>query len=109
MTPQTTPLDQLDSLLAQLDQALVEQDWSALSRLNAQVQPRVAGVMTALAAGDLDATVVRERLEQLQRFVGMASEQATDARAEAEQALKGVNRNRSAARAYHDISSNRPR
>ncbi len=101
--------DHLDKLLTELERALADQDWSQLSRLNECVRPAVEPLMAALEAGEVEAEPVRTRLEELQQFVDVANRQATQARAEAEQALKGVTRNRSAAKAYQNVSSTRPK
>jgi hypothetical protein len=63
--------------------------------------------MRALESGKLDATPVHTRLEQLHRFVDAADKGAHHARTEAQEALKEVTRNRSAARTYQNVSSNR--
>ncbi|MGM0767122.1 MAG: SOS cell division inhibitor [Pseudomonadota bacterium] len=99
----------LDRLIQALETALKDQDWDRLSELNGEVRTTVDPVMAQLEAGELDADVVRERLARLQTFCDAASAGATEARNEAEQALKGVNRNRSAARAYENVSTNRPK
>lgn len=99
----------LDRLIQALETALKDQDWDRLSELNGEVRGTVDPVMAQLEAGELDADVVRERLARLQTFCDAASAGATEARNEAEQALKGVNRNRSAARAYQNVSTNRPK
>ena len=109
MTDARTHLDTLDKLMADLGQALAARDWDAMARLNGQVKPCRAPVMAALESGDLDPEPVRTRLAELQQFVDAANDSAVRARAEAEQALKGVNRNRSAAKAYQNVSSNRPK
>lgn len=102
-------LDSLDQLIADLSQALADRDWDALASLNAQVKPTVKPLVTALEAGQLDPEPVRARLEKLRQFVDAADAGATQARAEAEQALKGMTRNRSAAKAYQNVSTNRPK
>ncbi|MGO1501030.1 MAG: SOS cell division inhibitor [Marinobacter sp.] len=102
-------LDRLDQLMADLGRALADQNWDALVSLNTQVEPAVEPLMTALAAGNLDPELVRTRLEELRQFMDAAGEGATRAKAEAEQALKGVNRNSNAARAYQNISTARPK
>lgn len=99
-------LAQLDELIAQLGRALANQDWEAMARLNEQVKPTIAPLMAALEAGEIDAEPVRLRLEELQQFIDAADRSARAARQEAEEGLKGVNRNRSAARAYQKVSSN---
>lgn len=107
MTEAPNELRPLDQLLENLDQALNDKDWDRLSELNLQVKATVAPVMARLEAGELPVEPVRERLERLQAFCDEASAGATEARKEAEQALKGVNRNRNAARAYQNVSGNR--
>lgn len=102
-------LDHLDQLLADLGRALADQDWEAMSELNNRVKPAIDPLMAALEAGELDPEPVRLRLEELQQFIDAADESARLARKEAEDGLKGVNRNRSAAKAYQNVSSNRPK
>lgn len=104
-----THLDNLDRLMADLDRALADQDWETLGELIGRVKPAVEPLMAALESGQLDATRVRSRLEELQQFIDAANEGAARARAEAQTALKGVNRNRSAAKAYENVSSGRPK
>lgn len=102
-------LDNLDQLIADLGEALATQDWDTLARLNARVKPLVEPAMAALEAGEAEPAQVQSRLEALRRYADAASEGATRARAEAEAALKGVSRNRNAARMYQDISTTRPK
>ena len=102
-------LEHLDQLLADLGRALADQDWEAMSELNNRVKPAIEPLMAALEAGELDPEPVRLRLEELQQFIDAADESARLARKEAEDGLKGVNRNRSAAKAYQNVSSNRPK
>ncbi|HBX41652.1 MAG TPA: SOS cell division inhibitor [Marinobacter adhaerens] len=102
-------LDYLDRLMADLGRALAEKDWDAMAGLNEQVKPAVEPLMAALEAGEVDAEPVRLRLQELQQFIDAADESARMARKEAEDGLKGVNRNRSAAKAYQNVSSNRPK
>ncbi len=99
-------LARLDELMAQLGRALADQDWDAMARLKEQVKPAVAPLMACLEAGEIEAEPVRLRLEELQQFIDAADQSARAARQEAEDGLKGVNRNRSAARAYQKVSSN---
>lgn len=100
-------LERLDRLMADLGRALEASDWNRLSELNALVKPSVEPLMAALEAGSVDSEAVRTRLKELQQFVDAANRSAQEARNEAEDSLKGVNRNRSAARAYQNISTNR--
>ncbi|MHA7924183.1 MAG: SOS cell division inhibitor [Marinobacter sp.] len=102
-------LDHLDQLMADLGRALADKDWEAMTSLNEQVKPAVEPLMAALEAGELEAEPVRLRLQELQQFIDAADESARIARKEAEDGLKGVNRNRSAAKAYQNVSSNRPK
>lgn len=99
--------DNLDRLMTALGRALSDQNWEELSRLNSQVKPTVEPLMAALEAGEVEAEPVRLRLEELQQFVDAANAGATRARREAQDQLKGVNQNRSAAKAYQNVSSNR--
>lgn len=102
-------LEQFDQLMGDMARALADQDWDRLSELNGQVRSKVEPLMAALAAKSLDAEQVRTRLEEMQQLVDAASQGANKARQEAQAALKGVNQNRSAAKAYQNISSNRPK
>ena len=99
----------VDTLLEHLQAALAEKNWDELSRLNEKVKPTIEPVMTALEAGELSPEPVRERLATLQTFCDRANISAKEAKAEAQQALKGVSQNRSAAKAYQNVSSNPPK
>jgi len=101
--------EHLDQLLADLGTALAREDWEELARLNASVKPTVEPLMVALEAGEVEADLVRQRLEELQQFVDAANESAPRARSRAESELRDVTRNRSAARAYQNVSSDRPK
>lgn len=105
----STPIADLDALLEQLQQALSDADWDAIAELNATVSARVTPVMAAMEQGDLNPSLVQQRLEQLHRFCDQAQAGAEDTRAEALKALKDVTRNQSAARAYRDVSDHRKR
>lgn len=102
-------LEQLDTLIDDLRQALTKEDWQTLSELDAKVRPVVAGVMADQEAGDLDQGLVRERLEALLAVCELAQRGAEQARAEAKSALAGMSRNRKATQAYRDISGGRSR
>lgn len=102
-------LDNFDQLMADLGRALADQDWDALVQLNGQVKPTIEPLMTSLEAEQADPEVVRTRIEELRQFLDAAGEGATRAKSEAEQALKGVNKNRSAAKAYHNVSTTQPK
>lgn len=107
-TPETLLAD-LGQLQQRLRQALEQQNWEQLSRLNAQVRPTVEPIMSEVEQGRLDAALVRERLEALNLFVSEANTAATKARDEARASLQGVSQNRNAAKTYQDVSSNRQR
>ena len=94
-------------LIEALEQSLEYRELDRLTELDSRVRDTVAPVMTLMESGQLDANSVTERLKRLQAFCDNAEAGAKQARSEAEQALKGVNRNRNAARAYQNISSNR--
>ncbi|MDI9245921.1 SOS cell division inhibitor [Marinobacter sp. CHS3-4] len=99
-------LEAIDTLIEHLKTALSEQNWEELSRLNQLVKPTLEPLMQALEIGELGAEPVRERLAQLQTFCDRANISANDAKAEAKRALEGVNQNRSAAKAYQNVSLN---
>ncbi|MGC8119413.1 SOS cell division inhibitor [Marinobacter sp. VGCF2001] len=107
-TPETL-LSDLDQLENQLREALEHQDWERLSQLNARVRPSIEPLMTELEKGTIDAVLVRERLQALNRFVEEADAAATEARNEARASLKGMSQNRNAAKTYQNVSSNRQR
>ncbi|MBY6031715.1 SOS cell division inhibitor [Marinobacter daepoensis] len=107
-TPETL-LANLEQLQEQLQETLEQQDWEQLSRLNAQVRPTVEPIMSEVEQGRLSATLVREHLEALNRFVSEANSAAAKARDEARASLQGVSQNRNAAKTYQDVSSNRQR
>lgn len=109
MADRQADFDYLDRLMADLGRALADQDWDQLARLNAQVKPAVEPLMKALEIGEVEAEPVRLRLMELQQFVDAANESAARSRDEARDSLKGVNQNRSAAKAYQNVSSNRPK
>lgn len=98
-------LDAIDTLIDHLKTALSEKDWDELSRLTQLVRPTIEPVMVALEAGELDPELVRDRLARLQTFCDRANNSANDAKAEARQALEGMNQNRNAAKAYQTVSS----
>ncbi len=100
-------LASLDLLIENLERALAEQNWEELGELSEKIKPTVEPLMLALEEGRLDATPVHSRLEQLHCFVDAADKGAHRARTEAQNALKEVTRNRSAARTYQNVSSNR--
>lgn len=102
-------LDHFDQLMADLGRALSDQDWDRLAELNRQVQPAAEPLMVALEARELRADEVRTRLEEMQQLVEAMDQGAVRARQEAQDALKGVNQNRNAAKMYQNVSSNRPK
>jgi len=102
-------LDKVDELVADLGRALADQDWESLTVLCGQVKSTVEPVIQGLEAGVLEAEPVRTRLQELQQFLDAANDGAARARTEAVEALKDINRNSSAAKAYQSISSNRPK
>ncbi|WP_372981441.1 SOS cell division inhibitor [Marinobacter sediminum] len=102
-------LEHFDQLMADLGRALSEQDWDRLAELNRQVKPAAEPLMLALEAQELRADEVRTRLEEMQQLVEAMDQGAVRARQEAQDALKGVNQNRNAAKMYQNVSSNRPK
>lgn len=102
-------LENLDQLRSELDQALAAQDWDLLGELNARVKPAIEPLMVELEQGRVDPALVRDRLDALNHFVLAANQAAVKARDEARESLKGVNENRTAARAYQNVSTNRQR
>lgn len=99
-------LDAIDNLINQLKTALSEKDWDELARLTQLVRPTIDPVMEALESGELDPEPVRTRLAEIQEFCDRADNSANEAKAEARQALEGINQNRSAAKAYQNVSVN---
>ncbi|HKK57393.1 SOS cell division inhibitor [Marinobacter sp.] len=99
-------LDAIDTLIEHLKTALSERDWSEVSRLTRLIPPTVKPVMEALESGELEPEPVRNRLAEIQDFCGRADISAQEAKAEARKALAAINQNRSAARAYQDVSVN---
>ncbi len=102
-------LEAVDTLVEHLKAALADKNWEELSRLNELVKPTIEPVMAALEAGELSPEPVRARLATLQTFCDRANISANEAKAEAQSALKEVNQNRSAAKAYQNVSLNRPK
>ncbi len=102
-------LEAVDILVEHLKTALAGKNWEELSRLNELVKPTIEPMMVALEAGELSPEPVRERLATLQTFCDRANISANEAKAEAQKALKDINQNRSAAKAYQNVSLNRPK
>ncbi|WP_303289148.1 SOS cell division inhibitor [Marinobacter sp. SS5-14b] len=102
-------LAELDHLQTLLQDALKAQDWDALAELNNRVKPAVEPLMMLMEHGEVEPSLVKERLESLNRFVAEAEQSATRAREEARQSLRGVSKNRTAAKAYENVSSGRPK
>lgn len=102
-------LESLDQLRSELDQALAAQDWELLAELNTRVKPAIEPLMTELEQRRIDPALIRDRLDALNQFVEAANQAALKARDEARESLKGVNENRTAARAYQNVSTNRQR
>ena len=102
-------LAELDHLQTLLQDALKTQDWDALAELSRRVKPAVEPLMFAMERGEVESSLVKRRLESLNRFVADAEQGATRAREEARQSLRGVNKNRTAAKAYQNVSSGRPK
>lgn len=100
-------LEQLDTLVDDMRQAVLNEDWTALSVLDEQVKPCVEKLMAELAAGELAQSVVEERLQMLQAVCQDARAGADKARSEAREALQSMRQTSSAARAYQDISKRR--
>lgn len=100
-------LEAMDDLRSALDQALEERDWDRLKALSGEVRGTVEPVISALEHGRVGPSDVRERLEALNQFVEVANKAAVEARDEARRELQGMNQNRSAARAYQDMSGGR--
>ncbi|EBA01005.1 hypothetical protein [Marinobacter sp. ELB17] len=98
----------LDQLLEHMQQALKDQDWELISRLNPVIKPAIEPLLEALEQGQLPAETVRSQLQRVQEFVDAADGSARQAKAAAQLELKEVNRNSSAAKAYHKVSSSRP-
>jgi len=98
----------LDQLLEHMQQALKDQDWELISRLNPEMKPAIEPLLEALEQGQLPAETVRSQLQRVQEFVDAADSSARQAKAAAQLELKEVNRNSSAAKAYHKVSSSRP-
>ncbi|MDO6440826.1 MULTISPECIES: SOS cell division inhibitor [unclassified Marinobacter] len=102
-------LASFDQLMAKLGRALAKEDWDALVSLNSGIKTTIEPMMVALEAGQVEPEPVRTRIEELRQFLDAAGEGAARSKAEAELALKGMNRNRSAAKAYQNISTSRPK
>lgn len=109
MTDTTSLLESLDQIRSELDEALAAQDWERLAELNSRVQPAIEPLMVELEQGRIDPALIRDRLDALNQFVEAAHTAAVQARDEARESLKGVNENRTAAKAYQNVSTNRQR
>ncbi len=102
-------LEQLDELIDRLRHAITQDQWEQVAELTTQVRPATDPVMSELAAGDIDASLVQERLTELQALCDQAQRGAEGHRAEVLAALKGLSQTRSAARTYADVSGRRNR
>lgn len=105
MAENNPALAHLDQLLEHMQQALKDQDWELIGRLNEQVKPAIDPLLDALEQGRIEAETVRTRLQSVQDFIDAADSAAHRAKAAAQLELKEVNRNSSAAKAYHKVSS----
>lgn len=101
----TPALARLDQLLEHLQQALKDQDWELISRLNPEIKPAIEPLLSALEQNRFPADTLRSRLRQMQEFVDAADSAARQAKAAARLELQEINRNSSAARAYSKVSS----
>lgn len=98
-------LQQLDTRMAELQDALSDKDWQRLGDLNRDIaQSFVEPVMAALEAGRLSPSAVQKRLTLLQAFCDQAEASAREAREEASKALQEVGRSRKAANTYARVS-----
>jgi hypothetical protein len=98
----------LDQLLEHMDQALKDQNWELIGRLNPEIKPAIEPLLEGLEQGQLSPDVVRSRLERVQEFVDAADSAARQAKAAVQRELKEVSRSSSAAKAYNKVSSSRP-
>ena len=98
----------LNRLLERLQQALKDQSWELISRLNPEMKPAIEPLLEALEQGQLLAETVRGQLQRVQAFVDAADSSARRAKAAAQHQLTEINRTSSAAKAYHKVSSSRP-
>lgn len=107
MTADHPAMAHLDQLLEHMRQALKDQDWELISRLNPEMKPAIEPLLEALEQGQLPAETVRSQLQRVQAFIDAADCFALQAKAAAQLELKEVDRNSSAAKAYHKVSSSR--
>lgn len=105
MTADNPATVHLDQLLEHLQQALKDQDWELITRLNPELKLAIEPLLEALEQGQMPVETVRGQLQRVQEFVDAADSSARQAKAAAELGLKEVNRNSSAAKAYHKVSS----
>ena len=92
----------LDDLILTLDKALMDDDWTGLTELDAHVHAHVEVAVGEAKAGEADAEAVRVRLDQLQTLYEQARERALQARDEAATALRRMGKTHQAASAYLD-------
>lgn len=83
-------LESLDQLIDDLRHALTTSNWSEVARLNARIRPTVVPVMAAMEAGDVEARVVNERLDDLQTLVCEAGLRAKAACSEIKDSLAAL-------------------
>ncbi|SFM16884.1 hypothetical protein [Marinobacter zhejiangensis] len=100
-------LEQLDTLIDDMRQALVKDDWEALAVLDGNVRPLVESLMAEVQDGLVSSAVVEERLQALLVVCQQAQAGAENARDQARSALEGMRRTSSAARTYQDVSRGR--
>lgn len=102
-------IEQFDTLLDDMRQALVKEDWQGLSVLDESARPLVESLMAELRDGMVSASLVQDKLAQLQELCQQAQSGAVNARDEARKALEGMRKTSSAARTYQDVSGRRSR
>lgn len=101
-------LELLDTLIDDLRHAISKDDWEEVNVLTTRVIDRVEPVMTELAEGGISPAVVEEKLGTLQHLCEEAKQGVKGHKADLLNTLKGLDRTRTAARTYADVSVRRP-
>jgi septation ring formation regulator EzrA len=102
-------LEELDNLINEIESAVVVRDWEGVGNSIATVKEHVEAVMRDLDRGEVSYSLVQNRLARLNAMCDRAEQGAESSKAEALATLKGLSRNRNAARSYEDVSVRRSR
>jgi hypothetical protein len=102
-------LEKLDNLIDEIEAAVAASDWIEVTTCIGKVTDYVEPMMAELDRGEVSPTLVQQRLGRRQVMCDQAEQGAESSKAEILTTLKGLNRNRDAARSYEDVSVRRQR